>query len=294
MGTVYEQSIRQTLVTADTATHNQLIMVIVDTLDLADSDDDHYNLQHTNHVFGIAQQLTYSFSGSKSLSHTLVLGQSLTPGVIQQIYQGLLLTQSIAHDYHDVKQTLGFTETISSSKAIAAWNYDLVFTGSVHGKLIKNYHLTDTLGLVGTASVFKYDWRYVAGPVYPIVKHSFVTFTSNDGKGTVSLRPPDFGNKDTTASRRIQRETRNGDLIIYRDPTWSRDEQFELTFSYIDEKTALKLQKLVQDTLGLLITYVDHEGNSWTGVFNSPDLAITTPGRFNDSFTIKFEVIDES
>lgn len=279
----------------DAATHNQFIFHVVDILDMQDADDDHTEIEEINDVYNIAQRLNYTISGNRHFTDTLNLRDyPQSPGLIQQLYQNYTLSQSVTKSNYAFVHTLGLGDSITYARAKGVVDRSLVYTGTVVSRFIKNFHYIDPLTFTNHPVAFISDPNYIAGPVYPIVRHSFVIFSSVDGLyAPVSLRPPDFNNKDSPAQRRIQRETRNGDLIIYRDPTWSNSEVLELAFSFIGKKETRQMENFVAATLGRLVTYRDHEGNTWTGIFNSPSLEVTTPGRFNDSFKVTFEVLND-
>lgn len=290
---VYYQRWTDYLDLEDTGSTNTIIINITDTLSMDDDSNDHYDTQSVYLVLSIAQALSYTLSGHKSITDTLAFNWSFTPGLIQQLYHNLTYTQSTSHD-HSASTTLGFSQTVIGGRNYAVTDSSLVYTGTIKTQFVKDFPASDTLAFSNNVAFYKNTWQYIAGPVYPITKQAFVTFTSQSGLGSITLKAPDFGNKENISLRRIQRETRGGDLIIYRDPNWTKDEYFELTFSYIGYKLATEFQQFLNVTLGTLLTYLDFEGNSWTGIFNSPNLTINTPGRFNQSFTIKFEVIDDT
>ncbi len=113
------------------------------------------------------------------------------------------------------------------------------------------------------------------------------TFTY--GSHTLVLRNPDFGNKDSVESRRINRKTRGGDLIVMRDPIWPTTEILDMTFSYLKEKQVNAIVEFLKMSLGQQIGLTDYEGRTWTGIIISPTEAITTQGQDNVQVTIQFQ-----
>lgn len=113
------------------------------------------------------------------------------------------------------------------------------------------------------------------------------TFTY--GTHSLVLRNPDFGNKDSVESRRINRKTRGGDLIVMRDTIWPVTEILEMTFSYLKESQVNAIVEFLRMTLGQQVGLVDYEGRAWTGIILTPSESISTQGRDNIQVTIQFQ-----
>jgi len=107
---------------------------------------------------------------------------------------------------------------------------------------------------------------------------------------SVVLRSPDFGNREGVQTTRVNRETRGGTLLIYRDPIWPQFYKMTAQFSALDEPAARKLLRFMEDHLGLEVGVQDHEGRTWRGTILNPDEAIIHDGRGKWSATLELEL----
>lgn len=92
---------------------------------------------------------------------------------------------------------------------------------------------------------------------------------------SVSLPSPEFGNQEELGLTRIQRETRGGDLIVYSDPIWPKTKVFKMQFAGCDVTQRDDFFELVEASLGKVVTFADHEGNSHTGFIKNPQAPAT-------------------
>lgn len=107
---------------------------------------------------------------------------------------------------------------------------------------------------------------------------------------TVTLRNPELGNIDRTDANIINRESRHGNALGYRDPTWPvfRTKFFSvqcLTKTVIDEFKAFLVL-----TAGLQIKLTDHEGSVFTGFIVTGSNEIITI-KDNCSYDVTFEFL---
>lgn len=110
--------------------------------------------------------------------------------------------------------------------------------------------------------------------------------TLTKGSLSVTLRNPDFGDTDAIESRRIQRKSRGGDLILFRDPMWPKTETFTFEFSFLSRPKQMQLLQFVIETLGQEVTLVDYNGRSFNGIITTPSEELAQAGR--DNYTAKF------
>jgi hypothetical protein len=103
------------------------------------------------------------------------------------------------------------------------------------------------------------------------------------------LRAPQFGNREGVQTTRINRETRNGTLIIYRDPLWPEFFQLTVEFGGLSETQGRGLLTFIESNLGLEIGIQDHEGHYWTGFITNPDEAVIQDGRERFSASLQIE-----
>lgn len=109
-----------------------------------------------------------------------------------------------------------------------------------------------------------------------------------DGK-EYHFRQPVFGNGDEIAFQRVNRRSRGGDLILFRDNEWPKTETLNLTFDFLNEADADRLLTLVKDSCGIYLYYRDHENKVWYGFIKNPDTGKTQQGRNSFQVPIIFE-----
>lgn len=106
---------------------------------------------------------------------------------------------------------------------------------------------------------------------------------------TLVLRNPNFNNGESFSVTRISRETRSGSLIIFRDSTWPEIETLsvEIDNLKIDDKN--NLLQFFEDSLGVEVGLLDHEGRQWRGFITTPEALVSEvqAGRFNVGFSFE-------
>lgn len=130
------------------------------------------------------------------------------------------------------------------------------------------------------------------------VKQSNVTFEYPYAAPTTTLTMPcpALGDIERYSHQRILRETRGGDLIVFRDPTWPEDNELALTFTNIRETVKDTFEQLLDETLGTEIKYTDHFGQIWKAIITNPETAIVTDsaigcGSYTVNLTLNVELI---
>lgn len=106
---------------------------------------------------------------------------------------------------------------------------------------------------------------------------------------TVTLRAPEFDNKDAIENKRINRESRGGTLLIYADLQWPKIYRLEMEFSALKESVAQEYMAFRAATLGQEIRLVDYESRVWRGVLLDVDQPITRNRRHGITATLSFE-----
>lgn len=114
-----------------------------------------------------------------------------------------------------------------------------------------------------------------------------VKFTFN-GQDHV-FRQPTMGNRDDISFQRINRRSRGGDVIIFRDDDWPKTETLALTFDFDQEVDKNRLLYLLKISLGEELTYLDHENKLWSGVIQNPDTEAVQTGRNSFIIQVVFE-----
>lgn len=96
---------------------------------------------------------------------------------------------------------------------------------------------------------------------------------------TYQFRNPDFGNRDELGFQRINRRTRSGDLILFRDSDWPKTEVLNLAFVFLSDSDAKQLLWLIKYSMGDTIQYRDHENRLWEGVIQNPNVDVNQSSR---------------
>jgi hypothetical protein len=113
------------------------------------------------------------------------------------------------------------------------------------------------------------------------------------GSGTVTdelvLKAPNLGNIDRLQHTRINRETRGGTLIVYRDPIWPKIESILVSFSGLTQDEGDALLLFMDTHIGQEIRMIDWEDRLWRGVIMQPNDPVVQDSKGCRSCTASFE-----
>lgn len=186
-----------------------------------------------------------------------------------------------------IKQSIGLVDVMSGYGAKGPKDH---FTPAhaVVCNVIRSLILTDTSvyhnGLAITTSLGS---GYVMPVFPPIVPATKVTFTY--GSFTFQVRKPDFDNSTSLEFSRVNRRTRGGDLVIYRDDIWPESETLKMSFTLLSESEKSLFQDLFQMSLGNLVRYDDYWGQAWSGIILNPQEPIVSYGIGRNSVKIQLQ-----
>lgn len=105
----------------------------------------------------------------------------------------------------------------------------------------------------------------------------------------VTLRAPEFQDRDRNSYTRVTRETRGGSLIVYADPEWPSLRNIAVTVQGLTSTEADEYIAFMYATLGKKIQVRDWEGGLWEGVIINPENPVTQDGP-GCKYTISFEL----
>ena len=228
-------------------------------------------------VGGVAQTLSFvsDFTTARpaSASNTLTLtdeaiasyGLDSTLAFVSTVSGGIS---------HPVEQDLGITQVIS--RAGSEWVRSA----------------TSSMTLSSSANAWSGDdkcFRRLGSSNVPIAAAGDLTLTSLDGAYSIVLRNPETDNSRRTAFDRVLRETRGGDLIVFRDTGWNVVQTLLFTITAIKTTTLSNLQTFFLNTLGKEISLTDWLGEEWTGVVTRPDETFTEDRDGYWTFAFEFE-----
>ncbi len=94
----------------------------------------------------------------------------------------------------------------------------------------------------------------------------------------VQLRNPDFGDRESVEVRRINRKTRGGDLIIYRDLAWPLYSTYTWKFSFLAQADLDRLLYFLKLSLGQVIVIIDYEGRTFNAIITTPTDEVSQEG----------------
>jgi len=101
-----------------------------------------------------------------------------------------------------------------------------------------------------------------------------VTLTS--ASGSVTLRNPEFGNEEVVDLNRAFNQSRSGTFRVSRDAARPKSTNITVQFRMLTLVKRNELIAFLDACLGEIVTYVDQDGRSWTGVVLNPQTAVST------------------
>lgn len=114
--------------------------------------------------------------------------------------------------------------------------------------------------------------------------HPFVAPTR-----TVTLRNPNFHNRDRLGFNRINRESRGGTLVVFADPSWPKTQTLQIEVSGLTRQQVADLMDFFAASLGQEIGLLDHENRQWRGVILNPDTPFADLGCSDRMVSFEFE-----
>lgn len=102
----------------------------------------------------------------------------------------------------------------------------------------------------------------------PIVRRQTVVLTHNDF--SITLPAPNLRNKFLPKISRVQREARGGELIIFRDPIWSKMIVLNWAFEGLTATQAEGCLEFSSESCGDIITVLDFESRTLEGIIINP------------------------
>jgi hypothetical protein len=119
------------------------------------------------------------------------------------------------------------------------------------------------------------------------MQRNYVHFIK-DGQD-IRLPRPEYGNGKRLDFTRINRRSRGGDLIVYRDPQWPKTKTLTLTFAWLTEAQKQALLSFLHQFLATPVQYHDHYGDVWEGIIMTPAANIVQESLNNLTVTLDFQ-----
>lgn len=151
----------------------------------------------------------------------------------------------------------------------------LVFGQTASLTVKKNLTPNSVLPLVGAASAWIAHPRFIGSEIPTLTPAA--TLTLQYGDTVIVLPSPNFGNSERLSFTRINRKTRGGDLMVFRDQAWPKDDILTYEFDHLSEPIAQSLLRFFAQTLGRDVTLTDHESRKWIGYVLTPGQDVLQP-----------------
>lgn len=113
--------------------------------------------------------------------------------------------------------------------------------------------------------------------------------TIEQGDTVITLPRPEYGNAERFDFSRINRRSRGGDLILFRNEQWPRTKTLSLTFNWLSEQQKQQMLAFMQATIGQRVIYRDHYGNVWLGFIMTPAAEVVQESLNNKALTLDFQ-----
>jgi len=114
----------------------------------------------------------------------------------------------------------------------------------------------------------------MASEQIPIVARSSIIlqwpYEGGEGATILEIRNPNYNNKLVPKISRIQRESRGGELIVYRDPAWTKALVLNWAFDGLTYAQAIACLNFCTVSLGKPIRLLDYESRVMKGIITNP------------------------
>lgn len=112
------------------------------------------------------------------------------------------------------------------------------------------------------------------------------------GAMMLTLPAPDFQNHERAQYSRVNRRTRGGDLMIFRESYWPKSRTFSMQWSHLTAEQRETLRIFVMTNLGKVMTLFDHENRSFQVIITTPENEVREDKRDAHTATLDFETTD--
>lgn len=126
-------------------------------------------------------------------------------------------------------------------------------------------------------SFFDFPTPSVTPPTIGSRINVVLTFPFFSPTTTLTLPNPEFGDIHNIDMTQINRQTRNNDLIVYRDPIWPRLEKLNLRWAYLTGQQGNDLLGFYFASFGKVVGFKDWFDRQWQGLIINPSSDFTQP-----------------
>lgn len=271
----------------DIVQDSSIPFVVNQSLSVAHSVHCSVQFEKTNQVFNVHQAVTVGKNLHLTMQNVLNITQVMGPTYAIEAQNVVHLIQKAANvNPQQLYQSIHVTQS-----AIPLRAFKSVLSVSQTIKVISTYNPNQNTVLILTQSVvyFKTDAVTTYNITTPVpIAYTPIILTYNSK--SLTLKIPEIGDSDKIDVKRVQEQTRGGDLIIFRDPIWSKTETLKYKLVSLTRLKAQALLGFFTDTIGLSIQLTDHQGVVWDGIITTPQAEITCTNDNNcGSYEVEFE-----
>ncbi len=254
---------------------------------------DSLKIEFVNHTISLTQNMVLNDPDVLIIAANLLITQSVSESTVfrrsnlhditffSNVYRdkGLHFANSnlqLSHkatsaDFVTANSVLTISQTLVGSRS---FSQILSLTQALGLNIVDAVTITQNPGLISAVSVFKENNPQLINIPVPVFPSSPSNVILTFGTKTMTLRPPILGDMNSLEHAKINRRTRGGELIVFRDPSWPRTEKLHYRFENVSEKSAKDFLEFVDASLGQDITLTDYEGFNWTGIIVNPESII--------------------
>lgn len=263
----------------------------VATVGLLDQPEINQNLGLNQSATGVIGVPWGSPWGVANVEQDIVFSQSVVKDVPASATSSLSLTQTVQGSL-GLSSTLNLTQSVSGGLGYDAESL-LSFTQTVDpGESIWNRSISQSISMTSAANGWNANdpcLRRFGRQTTPLASNGKLTLYSVDGLHSLVLKNPETDNRRRASFDRVLRETRGGDLIVYRDPNWNTVQSLQFTIIGIKRSLLTDLQTFMDNTLGEEIVLVDWLGEEWRGIITRPDEIATEDNEGYWTYAFEFE-----
>ncbi len=90
----------------------------------------------------------------------------------------------------------------------------------------------------------------------------------------IALPDPEIGDIRRIETNVINRDSRGGEHLAFKDATWPNNELFSWSWALLNDTEKSALETFFITNAGLEVTIVDHNDDEWVGVLSTDTLDI--------------------
>ena len=266
---------------------NFIPQIVNQPLTITQSVDCSFKNESTNQPFNVQQTVAVGKVLNISVDSVLSIAQVMGRTYDIEGANALVIFQQAANvNPQEVIQGLAITQSVVPARALDS---SLTITQTVGLTGVYSSVLVSSLGVTQQVTIFKTDAVDIFNiPVPDPVDPTPVILTY--GSTVITLKIPELGDVDRIDVKRVQEQTRGGDLIIWRDPVWSITETLKYKFTNLTRNRSQELLSFFRDTIGLSIQLTDSQGVNWNGIITTPEAEVTCTNDNNcGSYDVEFE-----